>query len=139
MKKFRFRLQKVLEYREAMEHWAQEAYLETRVARLEGDATLLEIRNRRAAALQQTPSTLEERKELERTLQMHDEDERGQEIVVEILATEEAKALDAWQEKKRELETISKLRDKALEEWLLDERRHDQSELDEWSVLRRGA
>ena len=139
MKKFEFRLQKVLEYREAMEHWAQEVYLETRVARLEGESALLNVQNRRAAALSQSANTLDDRKRLELILASLDDDERGQLTVVEVLTTEEEKALTAWQEKKRELEVIAKLRDKAREVWQLESIRHEQAELDEWAVLKRGA
>src|SRR4051794_37908925 len=123
MKSFKFRLQKVLEYREAMEHWAQEAYLDTRVARLEGEAALLEVRNRRSTALQQSANSLDERKMLELTLQTLDDDERAKETVVEVLRSEEEKALQVWHEKKRELETIVKLRDKAFDEWQLEANR----------------
>src|SRR5690348_11767533 len=139
MKAFKFRLQKVLEYREAMEHWAQEAYLDTRVARLEGEASLLEVHNRRQAALQRTAESIEDRRHLEMTLLSLDDDERAKETVVEVLKSEEEKALNLWHEKKRELETMIKLRDKAREEWQLEANRKEQAELDEWSVLRRGA
>jgi flagellar export protein FliJ len=139
MKKFSFRLQKVLEYREAMEHWAQEAYLDTRVARLEGEAALLEVRQRRTAALDQTPAGLAERRHLELFLQSIDDDELAKQTIIDVLQAEEDKALDVWHEKKRELETIIKLRDKAHEEWQLDANRKEQAELDEWSVLKRGA
>src|SRR5579862_2151580 len=121
MSKFRFRLQKVLEYREAMEHWAQEAYLETRVARLEGDAELAEIKRRRTTALSASAESLDQRRQLEMALQVLDDDEKSQLTVIEILESEEAKAFEAWQEKRRELEMITKLRDKALDEWKLEE------------------
>ena len=139
MKKFKFRLQKVLEYREAMEHWAQDVYLETRVARLEGEAALLEVQNRRNSAVNRSADTLEERKHLEMTLMSLDDDEKAQKTVVEVLTAEEEKALNVWHEKKRELDIILKLRDKAREEWQLEATRHEQAELDEWAVLRRGA
>jgi flagellar protein FliJ len=139
MKKFKFRLQKVMEYREAMEHWAQEAYLDTRVARLEGENALRDVQNRRSVALKQTADTLDDRKSLELMLASIDDDEKAKDTVVEILKTEEAKAFEVWQEKKRELETMVKLRDKALEEWQLEATRHEQAELDEWAVLRRSA
>jgi flagellar protein FliJ len=139
MKKFEFRLQKVLEYREAMEHWAQEVYLDTRVARLEGEAALLEVRNRRATALQQTANGLNERRHLELFLQTIDDDELAKQTIIEVLLAEEEKALGLWHEKKRELETIVKLREHAHEEWQLEANRQEQAELDEWSVLRRGA
>jgi len=139
MRKFRFRLQKILEYREAMEHWAQEAYLETRVARLEGEAALHEVQNQRSALLQKPADSLEERRHLEMAVQVLDDDEAAQRTVIEVLAAEESKAFDLWQEKKRELETMVKLRDHALEEWMLEESRYEQAQLDEWSILRRSA
>ena len=139
MKRFKFRLQKVLEYREAMEHWAQEVYLDTRVARLEAEAALLEVNHRRIAALQQPANTLGDRQLLEMTLQSLDDDERAKQTVVDVLAMEEKKALEAWHEKKQELETIVKLREHALDEWLLEENRREQRELDEWSVMQRSA
>ena len=139
MKRFSFRLQKVLDYRESMEHWAQEAYLDTRVARLEGEAALTDVGVRRQTALQAPAKSLEERLHLELTLQALDDDERAKATVVEVLKAEEVKAFDAWQEKKRELETMVKLRDKAREEWELEASRQEQAELDEWAVLRRGA
>jgi flagellar export protein FliJ len=139
MKIFKFRLQKVLEYREAMENWAQEAYLDTRVARLEGEAALLEVRNRRAAALRNSATGIEERRHLEMFLQSIDDDETAKQTIIDVLQNEENKALALWHEKKIELETILKLRDRAHEEWQLDTNRREQAELDEWSVLRRGA
>ncbi len=139
MKKFEFRLQKVLEYRDAMENWAQEGYLDTRVARLEGEAALLEIQNRRQAALHAAPVSVDDRLNLELRLLSFDDEERAQQTVIQVLTNEEEKALEVWQEKKRELETVVKLKEKALEEWQLDANRQEQGELDEWSVMRRGA
>ncbi|HTQ09527.1 MAG TPA: flagellar FliJ family protein [Fimbriimonadaceae bacterium] len=139
MRKFRFRLQKILEYREAMEHWAQEAYLETRVARLEGEAALQDIRSRRSALLQNSADSLAERRELEMAVQVLDDDETAQKTVIEVLVAEESKAFDVWQEKRRELETMVKLRDHALDAWTLEETRYEQAQLDEWAVLKRSA
>ncbi len=139
MKKFRFRLQKVLEFRTAMEHWAQEAYLDTRVARLEAEAALLEVQNRRTAILQQPADSLDARRNLEQSIQVMDDEERAKQTVIEVLSAEEAKALELWHEKKQELETIVKLRDKAFDEWLLEENKREQADLDEWAVTRRSA
>jgi flagellar export protein FliJ len=122
-----------------MEHWAQEAYLDTRVARLEGEAALLDVKRRRDTALTRKADSLEERRHLELTLLSLDDDERAKQTIVEVLKAEEEKALEVWHEKKRELETMIKLRDKAHEEWQLDANRQEQAALDEWAVLRRGA
>ena len=59
--------------------------------------------------------------------------------VLAVLETEEANALLAWQERKRELEALLKLREQAFAEYQLDETRREQAELDEWAVTRRTA
>lgn len=137
MKVFQFRLQKVLNYRETMERWAQEAYLDTRVARLEAEAAVLEVDARRQAALAQSPTSLDEHKALETRLLRFDDEERERQVVAEILQSEEEKALAAWNEKKQELEAMVKLREKAHDEWRTEANRAEQAELDEWSVMRR--
>ena len=139
MKKFNFRLQKVLEYREAMEQLAQDAYLDTRVARLEAEASVLEVAERRKTLLKEPAQSLDVRQAIELKLQSLDDEEHSRHTVVEVLKAEEEKAFKAWQEKKRELEALVKLRDKAKEEYELELTRHEQAELDEWAVLKRGA
>jgi flagellar export protein FliJ len=139
MHMFKFRLQKVLDYRETMEHWAQEAYLDTRVARLEAEAAMHDVGTRRKEMLHQQANTLYERQDMEQRLARLDDEEVEKKTVVEVLKAEEEKALQVWHEKKRELETMVKLRDKAKEEWTLEANRKEQAELDEWAVLKRGA
>ena len=139
MKKFKFRLQKVLEYRQAMEQWAQDAYLDTRVARLEAEASVMEIVARRKEALATGGASLDDRRSLEATMQALDFEEHSRQTVVEVLKTEEEKALEIWNEKKRELDALLKLREQASAAYDLDAARHEQRELDEWSSMRRGA
>ena len=139
MKTFKFRLQKVLEYREAMEQYAQNAYLDSRLARLEADAELLNVDDKRKAMIAGTGNDLSERLALEAKLIALADEEREKQIVAHLLTAEEEKALQNWHEKKRELDALVKLRDRALEEYLLDGTRREQAELDEWAVLRRQA
>lgn len=139
MRKFSFRLQKVLEYRESMEQWAQDAYLDTRVARLEAEAAVLEVDSRRKQVLTDQAASLDARKVQELRLQMLDEEERQKATVVEVLKAEEEKALAVWHEKKQELEAMVKLSERAKEEWMQEQHRREQGELDEWATQKRGA
>ncbi len=68
-----------------------------------------------------------------------DDDERSQNTVLSVLYDEEATLRGAWTKKKQELEAVAKLRENAVEAWTRDENRREQSELDEWAVLRRVA
>jgi flagellar biosynthesis chaperone FliJ len=68
-----------------------------------------------------------------------DDGERSQNVVLKVLLNEEVTALNAWHLTKRDLETLVRLREAALEEYKLEENRREQAELDEWAVLRRKA
>jgi flagellar export protein FliJ len=137
--KFTFRLQKVLEFREAVEARAKEQYLDARAARLEAEVESSGIEARRQEALAKPADDLADRQALELMMIKLDADQRNQQSVVAILAEEEEKAMAEWHERRKELEALVKLRDKALADWQLNENRREQNELDEWSVLRRKA
>ncbi len=139
MKKFQFRLQKVLDYRRAMEERAQDAYLDSRVARLEAEAAVAAVDVRRRTLLSSNQQDLSFRQTLELMLLSLDDEERQKKVVVEVLADEERKALQAWQEKKQELEALVKLREKAEAEYGIELNRYEQAQLDEWTVQRREA
>lgn len=139
MRKFTFRLQKVLEYREMTEEWAKEAYLQAQRARLEGDAALAAIGEKRVTVLAQPVLGLAERMALEAMLARLDSEEEVQRGVLSELLDEEAHALDEWIERKREREALVKLRAREHEAWQLEASRKEQSSLDEWAVLRRAA
>ena len=139
MRKFNFRLQKVLEYRKLLEQWAKESYLEARTARLEGELGLLQISEMREEALKWPSSTLEARQTLEHQLKRLDQKEIEQRLVVNVLAHEEDQAKLAWNEKRMELEALNKMYDKQYGEWQLEMDRKLQTELDEWALRRKAA
>lgn len=139
MPKFEFRLQRVLDYREMQEGWAKDAYIEARAARLEADATVATLAQRRTDALAASPTTLSDRQALDSYVQQIDEEIRTNRHVIAILEEEEAKALVQWQERKRELEAMNKLREHALFEFNQDASRQEQKDLDDWTVMRRSA
>lgn len=139
MTSFRFRLQKVLEYRERLERDAKDAYLDARVKRLEAEAELAAIGDRREQILAQPCNDLDNRIALELYVYRLDQEERCQVLVVEALETEEESLRLQWIERRREHEVMQKLRIHALEEWQLDVDRKEQAELDEWAVLRSAA
>ncbi|HZH98349.1 MAG TPA: flagellar FliJ family protein [Fimbriimonadaceae bacterium] len=139
MKKFSFRLQKVLEYREMVESWAKEAYLDARTARLEAEVSLLGIESRRQEMLREPVGGLDGRLNLQARLQKLDDQETEKRTILQVLIAEEERSLAEWTEKRLELEALQKLKEKALEEWKIEAQRYEQAELDEWAVLRRAA
>lgn len=139
MPKFDFRLQKVLEYRELEEGWAKDAYVEARAARLEVEAEIMTIDTRREALLREPVLSLGDYRSLEGVIISMDDDERHARIRLGVLADEADKALAAWQTKHQEVEALRKMKDQAFSEWMLDENRREQAELDDWTVTRRAA
>ncbi len=136
---FKFRLQKVLDYRSIQTDEARQRLLAASAARVEGENALGEIDLKRRALMEENPATVFARIELEARLTSFDDQERGSLAALSVLKDEELTAKNMWIERKRELETIQKLRTKAHEAWQLDENRKEQGALDEWAVLRRAA
>jgi len=139
MKKFTFRMERVLEYRRLQEGWAKDAYIEARAARLDAEATISALHERRDEAISKVPNTIEDRQALDRYLLQLEDEEGTQKHIAGILAEEEANALTVWQERKQELEAMVKLKEKAKEEYDLEANRAEQAELDEWTTTRRAA
>ncbi len=139
MKKFEFRLQKVLEYREISEGWARDRYIAARAERLEAEATLAAIERRRLETVRGGAGSLDERLILERLLERMDDETRATKAALGVLCDEEAKAFLEWQARKQELKAMQKLREKAETEFRLEMSRLEQAALDEWATLRRQA
>ncbi len=139
MRKFEFRLQRVLDYREMEEDWAKQDYLARQIERIKAEGELQTILDNREAMLKQPNSTVEDRLALQNALGKSDDDERAQHAVIEVLMAEEGKALTTWTEKRRDLKALIKLRDEAQSEWRAESERFEQNELDEWTNTRRKA
>ncbi|HRF60598.1 MAG TPA: flagellar export protein FliJ [Fimbriimonadaceae bacterium] len=139
MKPFEFTLQRVLDYRRMVEEWAKHAYLEARIRRLEAEADLTPIFERRAAALGERPDSVDRLLTLDRYLVRLDDQERDQRALIAILIDEEEAARTSWVERRQDAEALEKLRQSQYEEWALEAEREEQRVLDEWAVLRRAA
>lgn len=137
MPRFRFRLQKVLEYRGTIEERAKDAYLEARVARLACEQEIGALRDQRRRYLLEPVHGLEGFRSLEILLSKLDDDERHLLTILDDLQRDEESRRQDWLAAKRDLEVLEKLRQKALDDWTLTETRREQAELDEWSALRR--
>jgi|CXWL01.1.fsa_nt_gi flagellar FliJ protein len=139
MAKFRFRLQRVLDYREILEQTAKDAYLEARATRLVAEAEAEQFSIRREKLVAGTSETLQDRLAIERMMNRIDDEERQQAMVIEILSQEEETKREEWIEKRKEQETLVKLCERDKEEWLIEEKRREQAESDEWAVNRRAS
>lgn len=139
MRIFEFRLQRVLDYRRLVEGWAKDAYLDTRVRRLEAEADLHAIEARRQEILRQSPGTVDELLGLERYLVRLQDEERAQQTLISILIQEEETAQMNWIEKRKEAESLERLRTEHLAEWQYEADLEEQKALDEWAVTRRKA
>ncbi len=137
--RFRFNLQKVLDFREVQEDDAKQELLAKRAEVVTAERELAEISLRRSGVLETVTSSVVDRLLLEGRLEKLDFEERITASALEVLKDEASAAEDRWRERKRELQTMVKLRDRRLSEWQLDETRKEQAELDEWAVLRRPA
>jgi flagellar FliJ protein len=137
MRKFEFRLQKVLDYREMVEEWAKEAYLEKQVERRRAEDDLADIETHRLQLCKTDLRTLDDRIALQRVFDKLDDDERHGRTVLQVLEAEEEALRNEWIAKKQEAEALRKLREKAVQDWIVEANREEQRDLDEWSSMRR--
>lgn len=137
MRKFEFRLEKVLDYRRLLEDQAKNLYLEAKINRLEAERVFDQIDQKRASMMAGNLSTVEARIALEHMHARLDDEVLQQRTIVDLLQQEEeAKRID-WVEKQRELKALENLREDALTDWKYELEKHEQAELDEWASQRR--
>lgn len=139
MAKFNFRLESILTFRRKLEESAKTTYLEARARRLDAEFDLQAIVESRRTTLHRGVPCLENRLALDAYLARLEDQARAQHSVIGVLTDEEEQARKKWITARQDSESIQKLRDKEYESWQRDQLRKEQSELDEWSVLRRAA
>jgi flagellar export protein FliJ len=139
MARFQWRLEKLLEYRRLQERWAKDAYLDCRLRVLEGEAALQSLASRKEAYLRKSANSLLDRLLLEQYLLRLESEEREQSVINDLLLQEADVAKAEWVERRKAVKAMEKLRSAALTAWEAAERRTEQSELDEWAILRRVA
>jgi flagellar FliJ protein len=136
---FKFRLQRVLEYREMEEKWAKDHFLEKQAARFEAESELAEIDRTRKAYLGMGADDLTQRRELEIRLQKLDDCERAQRLLIYTLQEEEDEARAIWLDKRQEKSVMEKLRERAHEDFKVLIEKQEQQALDEFATQRRVA
>ncbi len=134
---FAFRLQKVLDYRHLLEEEAKQKYLDCKAARLKQEAVLAHVRAERSRSFEQRVSDVNGYLEIHAQAAKFGDDEVLAKLALDVLCNEEDAAEEAWHARRRDLETLEKLREQAKEEWDLEQSRREQAELDEWVVMRR--
>lgn len=137
MHKFHFKLQKILEYREAIEEQAKKAYLEKKARLLEAETALRQIAKRRHDVLLSSAHDLATLQAKETFLLQLDEEERSQKIIINVLQTEEEKARLLWQEKNKEAKTLQKLKEHRKQEWIYLFNKEEQNAMDDFATMRR--
>ena len=137
MPAFAFSLQRVLDYRRLEEEWAQEAFRLARAARAEAEEELLHLQARREGLLAHDAASLAARMDLDACHAALDLDVESAQNRLAHLANDEARAAAEWRECRVAAEALAKLRESAHGEWLREESRREQADLDEWAVLRR--
>lgn len=140
MKRFSFRMQKVLEYRRMVEDWAKTAYTESQARLLSAQGDLQGMHLKREQVLRSPwEPTIEARLNLDAYLERLEDEARAQLAVIGVLENEVDEARAEWLLARQEAEAMQKLRDKALEEWQIEINRAEQREMDEFANNRRGA
>lgn len=134
MAKFVFELQRVLELREQQEQDAQQVLRQARAARSAAEEDKVRTQAKRTRAASTVCASFEERMNLTNYLERLEDEIMGLEAGLVVLRNEEDQALEKWRVAKQDLQAFEELRDRAYREWMLEQLRLEQLELDEWTV-----
>lgn len=139
MRKFEFRLQRVLDYRALQEEWAQTAFREAQASRILAEKELSALVEKKLNVSSQARNSLVEMKDLETWILRIEDEIESQHSVIRILEEEEIKYQQEWIAARQALESMQKLREIALEEYEKTVETEEQKELDEWANRKRAA
>ena len=140
MAKFKFRLETLhqLRIREAVE--AKLAFIQAQRARFEMEDYLVELALKRRESISGEPSqTYADRVSLQAWMDSLDLQQQHAEAALTVLLDEEEACQHIWHQCQQAADALEKLREHHKQEFDLEQSRKEQSELDEWAVLRRTA
>lgn len=136
MREFRYRFQTLLEIRSKEEQEAKRTLFHAMAARLEAEKNADLIRSRKVSG---KPSNLGELVASDALRAKWIDELAEAEAVVGILANEEEVARQSWIAAKREADSLTKLKDRELSDYRIEEKREEQKEMDDWTVSNRRA
>lgn len=140
MQRFKFRLQKVLEYRIMAEDWAKQAVAEAQAQLNEGQMQSARIRQRREELIRSSsPRQLQDFQALNAYLEKLDDDEAAQAAVNQILENELEQTKEQWIKCRQETKAMTTLKDQKYAEWVAKANQEEQNQLDEFAVNQRRA
>lgn len=139
MAKFKFRFEKVLQFRSDAAEAAKRGFMEARARTLAQEAEKVKILERKSETLKRGGGGLAERLSLMAFVDRLDGETTEQDIVLGVLRDEEEAARQKWITARQEFEAIEKLRANQFEEWNLKLLAEEQKMLDEFAIMRRGA
>ncbi len=139
MKKFHFKLQKVLEYRKGLEEEAKKDYLQAQSIRIDAEEKLEKMNCLLADILNSSYVSIDEYLTRQNYIEKLEDDIRAQKSVVSLLIDEENGAMNQWNEKRKDATVLDNMYEKHFSEWKKELNRFEQSELDEWANSRSNA
>lgn len=139
MAKFKFRFEKVLQFRSDAAEAAKREFMEARARTLAQEAEKVKILERKAETLKRGGGGLADRLSLLAFVDRLDGETTEHDIVLGVLRDEEEAARQKWITARQEFEAIEKLRANQFEEWNLKLLAEEQKMLDEFAIMRRGA
>ncbi len=140
MRKFHFRLQRILNYRKSLEQARKLAYLSALAERQRAEAYLFALKVRRDECLSQSahnPLSLIERLELQEYITRLDEKIEEQKTLLLILKEDENIAREKWNEARKASKVLQRLKEHARNQWQQETNREEQKQLDEFATSRK--
>lgn len=139
MRKFKFKLQKVLEYRRLQEEWSETAYRESMAKLNDGRKTLTRLKEDVQTAQLKRFMRLDEKLSQEAFLDRLRDQVSIQNSVLGFMETEAETLRTIWLQKREEAEAMQTLHDNAKSNYDKEAAQLEQKMLDEMAITRRKA
>jgi flagellar export protein FliJ len=139
MRKFRFRLQRVLNFRKSQEQVKKFAYLYAVAERQRAEAYLFALKIRRDECLAHSsdqPLNVIQRQELQEYIARLEAKIEEQKALIHVLKEDENRAREKWNEARKASRVLLRLKEHAYAQWQQEANREEQKQLDEFANSR---
>lgn len=136
---FKFRLQTVLELRQAELENAERAFRLAKSKRLDAESDRRGIDLLMQEQRKRPASTFQSRLDACAYTDRLEDEARAIDSLTAVLLAEEGQAEAAWIEARKEVKALENLRENAFQLYTAELNRKEQAELDEWATMRRAS
>lgn len=137
MRKFKFRLETTLNYRVDQEKASYKLFIQSQIRLQNVLSEKKRLEQQKRALWEKTSTKISDLTTKELYLQRIEHEINCYEHILNTLRSEQKVAEEKWRVSRMELKAMEKLKENAFKDWMIEQNKLEQAELDEWTTTRR--